>query len=144
MHCAMCIVHFPMWTVDCALCQKNLRTVLSAGFSIFVHWKVVVNTRVLNLRPCTRVLFPVNSHNMYVLRSIYLTLFYLQIDRTFPWRYFCPVKILSFSSFDKCMIWPVVRVSVSHAADPSLNPVCCIYKFFVLPDFSSKWRVKFR
>ena len=52
-------------------------TVLSAGFSVFVHWKVAVH-RVHNLRPCTGFLFPV------ILRSIYRISFYLPMYCTFP------------------------------------------------------------
>ena len=62
-------------------------TVLSAGFSIFVHWKVAVN-RVHNLRPCTGFLFPVYSRTYY---GLYTTFFYLQMYRTFPVATLCAV-----------------------------------------------------
>ena len=63
------------------------RTVLSAGFSIFVHWKVAVN-RVHNLRSCTGFLFPVYAR-MYILQSKYRTLFNLQMDWHFRLGVFC-------------------------------------------------------
>ena len=44
-------------------------TVYSAGFSIFVHWKVAVN-RSHNLHPCTGFLFPVYSRIYYGLYSV--------------------------------------------------------------------------
>ena len=50
------------------------RTVLSAGFSIFLHWKVAVN-RVHNSRPCTGFLFSVYSWSYYGLQyMLYLFL----------------------------------------------------------------------
>ena len=47
----------------CSACHS---TVLSAGFSIFVHWKFAVN-RVHNLRLCTEFIFPVYSRKYYSL-----------------------------------------------------------------------------
>ena len=38
----------------------------------------------------------------------------------------------------------MVRASVSHAAGPSSDPVGCLFKLFVLPEFSGKWTAKFR
>ena len=58
-------------------------TALSAGFSIFVHWKVAEHG-VHNLRPCTGFLFPVYSCILYIAVFTVLTLFYLQMDQTFP------------------------------------------------------------
>ena len=40
-------------------------------------------------------LFPVYSH-IHILQSIYSTLFYLQMDRTFPVEFFCTVKLQCF------------------------------------------------
>ena len=46
------------------LLKNTFYTVLSAGFSIFVYWKVAVH-RVHNLRPYTGFLFPVYSRSYY-------------------------------------------------------------------------------
>ena len=48
------------------LCSACHSTVLSAGFSIFVHWKFAEN-RVHNLRLCTEFIFPVYSRKYYSL-----------------------------------------------------------------------------
>ena len=64
-------------------------TVLSAGFSIFVHWKVAVN-RVHNLRPCTGFLFPVYSRIYY---GLYTVLYFTyKWTGHFRWRFFCTIK----------------------------------------------------
>ena len=121
-------------------------TVLSAGFSIFVHWKVAVN-RVHNLRPCTGFLFPVYS---CIYQGLYTVLYFTyKWTEHFRWRFFCTVKTLdttSFSLFQKCVIWPYGQSVAFPCCRPEFECycTCCVLKNFVLPDFSGRWTGKFR
>ena len=70
-------------------------TVLSAGFFIFVYWKVAVH-RVHDLRPCTGILFPVYSRSYYGLQyTVYCTLLFFTYKCTghFRWGFFGTVKL---------------------------------------------------
>ena len=58
-------------------------TVLSAGFFIFVYWKVAVH-RVHDLRPCTGILFPVYSRSYYGLQYIQYTVPYFFLPTNVP------------------------------------------------------------
>ena len=75
------------------------RTVLSAGFSIFLHWKVAVN-RVQNLRSCTRFLFPVYTRIYYSLNTVlYLTYKWTGIS---GWEFFVPKHCSIFTVILMC------------------------------------------
>ena len=115
-----------------------LFTVLSAGFSTFVYWKLAVHG-LHNLRPCTGFLFPVYSRSYYGLCTP--SFFYLSMYCTFPvdflgagilQRICLNSDVLSvyrgriiFSTFFNLsyIVWygHVDRASFSHAVDPSLN-----------------------
>ena len=138
-------------------------TVLSAGFSIFVHWKVAVN-RVHNLRPCTGFLFPVYS---CIYQGLYTVLYFTyKWTEHFRWRFFCTVKTLdttSFSLFQKCVIWPYGQSVAFPCCRPEFECycTCCVlnilfYRIFpvdgqgnsgsfqrlTLPEFSGPFTVK--
>ena len=116
-------------------------TVYSAGFSIFVHWKVAVN-RSHNLHPCTGFLFPVYSRIYY---GLYTVLYFTyKWTRYFQWRFVCTVKTRIRWAYSKLRVFhPLKNVRfglvdlamVAHAAEPSSNSSCCVFKIYRFSGF---------
>ena len=116
-------------------------TVLSAGFSIFVHWKVAVN-RVHNLHPCTGFLFLVYSRIYY---GLYTELYFTyKWTRHLRWIFFCTVKTADMVAYSKFWVFwlslnvwcgLVIRALVTHAADLSSNSTHYIFKNFCFTGF---------
>ena len=82
-----------------------LFTVLSAGLSVFVHWKVAVRVqvhRVHNLRLCTGFLFPVYSRSYYGLYTVsFIT--YPCMYCTFPVVIFVHRNIAAYLPEFRCL-----------------------------------------